>query len=258
MATWVNEQQSRGQYAFTRAEAQAALSKQAPTLTKAIQRLCASGRIERVCRGFYAIVPLEYKGAGGVPAEWYLSKLMKVRRLPFYVGLLTAAAWHGAGHQQPQELHVVTVKQTRKVKTKRTRISFFVSRQLPHGLTEDRRTQTGDVPVSTPAWTALDLLRFQSRLGGFDSITPVLAELAENIRIKDLLDASVREQDRSLVRRLGWLLSALGFDEKVKPLLRALQKERPIKVLLDPAKPPRGRYDSLWCVVKNAELILEP
>ena len=258
LSNWVDSQQSRGQYAFSRIQAQAALAKQRATLTKALQRLSLAGRIEQICRGFYAIVPLEHRAAGGVPAEWYLSDLMRLRQLPFYLGLLSAAAWHGAGHQQPQELQVVTVKSTRPVKTKRSRISFFVSQQVAGATIKNQRVHTGDIPVSTPAWTALDLLRFQSRLGGFESIMPVLAELAENIRIEDLLAASASEQERSLMRRLGWILSRLGFDGRVRSLARALRKEKPVKTLLDPAKPARGKYDSIWCVVENTELLLEP
>lgn len=257
LGRWVDELQSRGQYTFTRVQARAFLEKRSTTLTKALQRLSVSGRIQQVCRGFYTIVPLEYRNANGLPAEWYLADLMQIKNLSFYVGLLSAAAWHGASHQQVQELQVVSDRQQRKVKTKRGRISFFVSRQLASALTEKRRVQTGDIPVSTPAWTALDLLRFQSRLGGFDNIMPVIAELGDSIQVEDLLSASAVEQERSVLRRLGWILARLGFENKVASLASVLQQEKPIRVLLDPAKVSQGKCDATWCVVENTELSFE-
>jgi predicted transcriptional regulator of viral defense system len=253
LSRWVDDQQAQGRYDFSRTTAQAALAMSAGTLTKALQRLSASRRICHVCRGFYTIVPLEHRTVGNIPAEWYVNNLMRERRQPFYVGLLSAAAWHGAGHQQPQELQVVTDMPSGGVETPRGRIAFFVFRQLSAALTEMRRTQTGDVPVSTPAWTALDLLRFQRRLGGLDGVAPVLAELAESMQPEGLLAACAAEPERSQIRRLGWLLEYLGHDDLARPLATTLSKNDPLKVLLDPAAPPRGRLHPLWRVVENME-----
>jgi len=257
LLTWVDEQQAQGRYCFSRTAAQAALPMRATSLTRALQRLGTSGRICHVCRGFYTIVPLEHRAAGDIPADWYINDLMHERRQPFYVGLLSAAAWHGAGHQQPQELQVVTDDPSGHVETPRGRIAFFVFRRFSVALTEKRRTQTGDVPVSTPEWTALDLLRFQRRLGGLDGVAPVLAELTEAIHPDALLAACAMEPERSQVRRLGWLLERLGHDDLSKPLAATLPKDDPFKVLLDPASPPCGRLHPLWRVVENMEPVFD-
>ena len=59
------------------------------------------------------IVPLEYQIAGGPPAAWFIHDLMAAMQLPYYVGILTAAALHGASHQQPQEFQVITDRSVR-------------------------------------------------------------------------------------------------------------------------------------------------
>jgi len=45
---------------------------------------------------------VEYRVAGAPPASWYIDDFMKAVGTPYYVGVLTAAALHGAAHQAPQ------------------------------------------------------------------------------------------------------------------------------------------------------------
>src|SRR6266496_3549594 len=95
--------QATGRYVLRREEA----------LKKAARRLAAKGRIAIPRRGFFVIVPIEYRSAGAPPPSWFIDELMRFHGHPYYVGLLSAAALHGAGHQQPQEFQVVTNAQLR-------------------------------------------------------------------------------------------------------------------------------------------------
>ena len=47
-------------------------------------------------RGFFVIVPLEYRQSAAPPPDWYIDALMKSCGRQYYVGLLSAAALHGA------------------------------------------------------------------------------------------------------------------------------------------------------------------
>src|SRR5207244_10392072 len=69
---------------------------------------CPYTTLFRSRRGFYVIVPPEYRVAGSLPAAWFIRDLMDYLRRPYYVGLLTAPSLHGAAHQAPQEFQVVT------------------------------------------------------------------------------------------------------------------------------------------------------
>ena len=51
------------------------------------------------------------------------------------------------------------------------------------------KSYTGYIAVSTPATTALDLVRFAPAIGGLDTVFTVLEELAEKITPEDLLQA---------------------------------------------------------------------
>ena len=52
-------------------------------------------------RGFYLIVDPGHRELGALPATAWIDDLMRFHGVPYYVGLLTAAALHGAAHQQP-------------------------------------------------------------------------------------------------------------------------------------------------------------
>ena len=70
--------------------------------------LIEKGRVYSAWRGFYVIVPDEHALKGFVPPIEYIESLMAYTGHKYYVGLLSAAAIYGAGHQQPQILTVVT------------------------------------------------------------------------------------------------------------------------------------------------------
>jgi hypothetical protein len=122
---WVDSLQARGRYTFRRAEANDESGLSAEGVKKALQRLVGRGRVAKVKDYFYVIVPLEYRAAGAPPPSWFLHDLMEAMQLPYYVGLLSAAALHGAAHQQPQEFQVVTDRSVRPLVAGRARIRFF-------------------------------------------------------------------------------------------------------------------------------------
>lgn len=103
---WVDSLQSLGRYTFLRSEALAENGPSAEAVNKALQRLERRGRLAKIKKYFYVIIPLEYSKSGGLPPSWYIDDLMKALKQPYYVGLLSAAALHGASHQQPQEFQV--------------------------------------------------------------------------------------------------------------------------------------------------------
>ena len=61
----------------------------------------------------------------GLPATWFIDALMKHFSQEYYVGLLTAAALHGAAHQQPMTFQVITDKRTRNITVGELFIEFI-------------------------------------------------------------------------------------------------------------------------------------
>ncbi|WP_425349861.1 type IV toxin-antitoxin system AbiEi family antitoxin [Rhizobium altiplani] len=86
---------------------------------------------------------------------------------------------------------------------------------------EDRKTDTGRMKISSPALTALDLLRYPQAAGGIDNVATVLMDLAEKIdpsQLAALSDAA----ERPVIQRLGYLLERLGHKDRSDPMYAAL------------------------------------
>ena len=251
---FVDSLQKRAHYTFARTEAEVELNLGKAALTKGLQRLQKTGRVCMIRRGFYVIVPLEYATGGMVPPDWFIDDLMKFMEQPYYVGVLTAAALHGASHQQPQEYQVVVAKPERSIHTANLNVRFFLKKSMTQAPVEKVKAYTGFLAVSTPSVTALDLVRFAPTIGGLDAVLTVLDELVEKITPEDLVKAAQQESERSQSQRLGWLIERTKRPELADELARWLATQKPTKTPLDVSAPVAGkRKDPRWQVIVNAE-----
>lgn len=251
---FVDHLQKRARYTFVRTEVEAALKLEQAALTKGLQRLQRAGRIRMIRRGFYVIVPLEYATSGIVPADWFVDDMMKFLEQRYYVGVLTAAALHGASHQQPQEYQVVVARPERAIRTANLNIRFFLKKSMAQAPVERVKAYTGFLTVSSPAVTALDLVRFAPAIGGLDAVMTVLEDLVEKTTPEDLLKAVQQESERSQVQRLGWLLERTKRPQLAEGLAIWLGRQKPTKTPLDVSAPVAGsRKDPRWQVIVNAE-----
>lgn len=92
---------SKGRYSFTSKEARETLKVSADASKLALNRLAKQGQIASPARGFYVIIPPEYRSLACLPADQFIPDLMRHKELPYYAGLLTAPQYYGAAHQRP-------------------------------------------------------------------------------------------------------------------------------------------------------------
>ena len=175
---FVDGLQAEGRYCFTKKEVIKSLKLTPASLKFGLFRLCKKGRLRLIRRGFYVIVPLEYRSSGILPPLLFIHELMNFIGKPYYVGLLSAASLYGAAHQQPQELQVITKSPERTVLVERARIHFFMKSQIENTTLTQVKGDTGYIHVSTPEDTAFDLVRYSRQLGGLNQIATVLMELS--------------------------------------------------------------------------------
>lgn len=253
VAAYADRLQGSGRYCFTTRELAEALGGTDLAREAALRRLEKRSRIVRPRRGFIVIVPVEYRSAGSPPASWFIDELMAHLGRPYYVGLLSAAAIHGAAHQQPQVFQVVTDLPTRPIEVARQRIEFHRNRRLDDVPLERQKTETGSMLVSTPEATAVDLFRYAAACGHLGNVATVLVELAERIAPDEL--ARVAEKARHPdAQRLGYVLERLGLEELAEPLADLVASRRRRPVLLQPGRDADDLdRDPRWNVVPNAD-----
>jgi len=258
IAEWVDELQAHGRYTFLRNEAVSGSGLSPEAVKKALQRLTRRSRVAKVKDYFYVIVPLEYLRAGGPPPSWFIADLMIAMKLPYYVGLLSAAALHGASHQQPQEFQIMTDRSVRPLRIGRVRLRFFVNKNLADTSLVNIKTPTGDVRVSSPEATAVDLVRFVKASGHLDHVGTVISELAPRMNPRKLLEVVRRAADLPNAQRLGYLLEHVRARDLAKPLWQWVRRQEPHAVPLrlghtSPAMP----TDHRWHVMVSQPLEVE-
>ncbi len=254
----VDSYQASGRYVLTRGQALGALKVSEEALKKAVQRLVAKRRLAVPRRGFFVIVPVEYREAGAPPASWFIDDLMKFLGQPYYVALLSAAALHGAAHQQPQGFQVVTSKQVRAMAAGRARIRFFRKLHLERTPAMDMKTETGVMRVSTPEATALDLLRYIDQVGHLGHVATVLGELAESMEAERLAQVARAESELPIAQRLGHILERVGAHETASSLAAWIEERRPRFVPLRPDRSvKRAGKDARWRVLANEKVEAE-
>ena len=254
----VDSYQATGRYVLTRDEALEELGISDEALKKAVQRLVVKRRLSVPRRGFFVIVPMEYREAEAPPPAWYIDELMKFSGLRYYVGLLSAASLHGAAHHQPQEFQVVTNKQLRPTVAGRARLRFFRKRYIERVPTMEIKTETGTMRVSTPEATALDLLRYLEGAGHLGNVATVLADLAEKMDGHRLVEAAKLDGELSNAQRLGHILDQVGASNIAVPLAAWVAAQRPRFVpLRSDRSTRRAAKDARWHVLVNEKVEAE-
>ena len=246
-----------GRYHFTSVDAQKSLGVTAAATKLALNRLAKKGLVASPARGYYVVVPPEYRSIGCLPADQFIPALMKHLNLYYYVGLLSAAQYHGAAHHRPQEFQVMLPKSRRPIHCGVVRVLFILRKHLEDVPTQSFNTPRGTLRVSSPEATALDLLGYVRHVGGLNQVATLLSELAERIDPEKLADAA-EAVPIAWAQRLGYLLEHLNLDAKTSALKEYVRKHAKQSTALSPqARSKPSQRNQRWKLFVNVKLETE-
>lgn len=254
VSQWVERLLGQGRYSFTKQESLRSLRCSPESLSMALWRLARAKWVVMPRRGFYVIVDPQHRSVGTLPPEWFIHDLMMDLKVPYYVGLLSAAQFHGAAHQQPQVFQVMTPRQAiRPLHAGNVRIQFFRKTWFSRSATVDIKTQTGFMKVSSPETTAWDLIWFLRAAGGFDHVVTILSELSDKLDARRLFGLVKLHDEPVVAQRLGYILDRLGRTN-LTAALAAWIKSAPVKWLDPTASLKRGEVNGKWHLRINASV----
>lgn len=260
VSSYIREREIRGQVTFTLEEIREATGLGARTVVTELQRQIARGRIVIPYRSFYVIMPPQYALKGVVPPSYYIHELMKVVGKPYYICLLSAAAFHGAAHQRAMQTQVMTIAPRIKPSGMNKQLDWNYRQQIPADLLLIRNTEMGVVLYSNPELTAVDLVQFASHVGGFQRAATVLSELVDAM-VMSKMEQVFPYTTSATLQRLGYLLDiVLGEEEKADELYILLKASYPIlkKVLLsNSATESNDAESNRWHVNGNIEIEID-
>jgi predicted transcriptional regulator of viral defense system len=249
--------QAEGVYTVTRTDLRELAGVSETALVSAVGRLKKQGRVAEPRRGFLVAVPLEYRSAGVLPPSWWIDDLMAFLQQPYYVGLLAAAALHGAGHQRPQSFQVITDRATRPVRAGRVRIVFARKDAIAQAAVQRAKTETGSMALSIPEETAFDLVRYARICGGLSNVATILAGLGDGLD-PGMLVQRAEHFEVTVAQKLGYLLDLAGHDRVTGPLHTWVVEQNPVRAPLSWNEHPfTGTVDQRWRVVVNRSVEIE-
>lgn len=247
---------SNGRYAFTIDELVNVIPKPIRNIRKDLDRLKEKGEIVNIRRGFYTILPPEYQNMGVIPVDFYIDELMKYISKIYYVGLYSAAMYHGAAHQQPQEFYVIAQSpKPRKIKSDDFLINFSEKKNFPQYGIEEKKTETGYFKISNKELTFLDLIYFEQSIGGYSRIVTILEELTESLNLIKMREIVKNDFPISTFQRAGFIAENILNNNKLAAIFETkLAKLKPKTVLLKSSGQQVGDKDDKWKVLINTQI----
>ena len=261
--SWIEEMQSSGKSCFTFSEVLEHFSTHnAESLKRNLTRLVTKRKICSVWKGFYVIIPIEYQSKGIIPAVYYIDQLMKFLGRDYYISLLNAAEFYGAAHQRPMEFSVMTTPPSlRSTSKKDIKINFNNKSVILSQYTEQRKTPTSYIRISSPELTATDLMQFEKVIGGLNRASTVLYELAESCRFKKLKADFFEYVPTPIIQRLGYLLDEeLDFKKQAEEL-HAMAKKFSCVFRKTPLKNRKSIFgcpiNEKWNIIVNEQIEID-
>lgn len=255
ISDYLYEIQAQGRYAISLPELRERFGPNVKAIAQKLHRLKKENKLAQVRKEFYVIIPPQYSHQGILPTTYYLDDMMKFLKREYYLGLYSAAALHGAGHQQPMQSQIIIEKPAlRHIETKNQHLTFFTKSSWNNDWLDKKKTDAGYVQVSSPELTAIDLVHFHKQIGGLNRVIPVLEELSENLK-SSKLTAIAKESAFPTVQRLGYLLEQLSQTKLAESLSNLLAANKTNAAPLSLShKNKNGFKDEKWNLIINTEL----
>ena len=263
---WILDLPKRGRITFSTDDIYRQFSSLNKTaVASVLRRLVENGKIQSVWHGFYVVVPVEYELKGIVPPLAYIDQLMSYLQKDYYIGLLNAASFYGAAHQQPQEFTVVTGGKNLRDKLKNgMKINFVSKKEIPHAFILKKAAKTGYISVSSPELTALDLLLYQKEIGGLSRAGTVLHELVEEMDFDKITPDFLQLFPATAIQRLGYLLEeVMEYDDRARKLSEKVKqagikfRKTLLKSEIHTTELSECMQNETWKIVINEEIAID-
>lgn len=226
IANWIENREMTGFPTFSYKEVCASFpALSARVVSNELHRMGKLKRIQSVHKGFYTVVPVQFKDRGIVPPYNYIGQLMAYLGKPYYISLLSAGVLHGAAHQRPQRLSIMTEPPRITFSPNSNGQLFWGYRtEIPKNLLCQTNSDTGAILYSNAELTATDLVQYCHLIGGLPSAATVIMELVEKTDFSKNGDKLLKCTTYPTLQRLGYILdNILDNQEQAAPIEDLLQ-----------------------------------
>lgn len=259
LKSYIDALSAMGRYFFTQDEALKNLNITISALRSSLWRAKKKNEITSPLKGFFMIIPPEYRSLGALPPEEFIDDLMRHLNLPYYVGLQSAAQYYGAAHQKPQSLQVIIPKARRAIRVGKVKIAFIMKSSAGEMPIRQFNTPRGFIRVATPELLTVDLITLSHQSGGISEAYNILSELSESIQLEEFAKAIQLVKKAPPLQRLGYFFESLGLLDFAQVCEAELKKHPYVrKAKLDSQSPSAGlELNEKWNLLINIDLEAE-
>ena len=216
-----------------------------------LSRLEKQGKIERVEKGKYMVIPLGSEKGKYTLNEFVLGSLLVH---PCIISYWSALHYHGLTEQIPLTVFIQTTARKKKQKLEIFEVPYKIIKIKPEKIfgTETIWIEETNVTITNKEKTIIDCLDKPKYAGGIVEAAKALKE--KKLDFKRIADYARTMNNSAVTRRLGYLCEQLNMPinlptKEIKIYLNKVRNYLP----LDPTMPKEGRLDSTWQLIINWE-----
>ncbi len=206
----------------------------------------------KIKKGLYMIAPLE---AGELGARSYtVHSFVIASHLvdPYYISHWSALNYHGLTEQTPPAVYMTTTKPRNRKKVLDIEFVFVTVIERKMFGTTEVKIENSPVKMSTPEKTIVDCLDHPEHCGGIEEVAKAIYFEHKNLDFKKIVDMVKKTGNRTIIKRLGYLLDRLGLHE-YDNLLTGIKISKGYSCL-DPKLPKRGKINEKWKLGVNIKI----
>jgi predicted transcriptional regulator of viral defense system len=239
---------SSGLRVFTVSAAARLLNVSTLRVSQIIHRLIEKRKLLRIEKAKYLVIPPEAWKAGEYTEEGVVIASQLIS--PYYVSYWTALSFYGWTEQQSRTIFVASTKSKLPVEVQGITIRFVKLRSARFFGFEQHWVGDQKVLVAEREKAIVDCLDQPRYCGEIVEAAKGLWNGRKELSFSRMLDYSIRMDNGSILKRLGYLMDVLGIgNSRVRQ--EALKRVSPNVVQLDPGHGCSGEVNSDWQVQVN-------
>lgn len=211
-----------------------------------LSRLVKKGRVKRIKKGVYLLVPFRFKDWG--VHEFSLVPLLTKK---YYISFWSALSFWSLTEQMPRQIYIAT-KVPMKIKTFEEVNYKFVklSSRYFFGFIEEE-IHKRKVNIASKEKAVLDCLLHPEYCGGIGEVAKAIRDFWKDLDWEKIQGFLKKMNNSAVERRLFYILSFL----KIRKPLSILGKKKFIGFrMLDPSMPKHGEYNKKFGLRINIDL----
>lgn len=241
----------KGISVFTIEEARKILNTTHSSVKHILMNLAKKGRLQRIEKGKYLLVPEE----AGIEGFWAEEPWVIVPHLvkEYYIGFWTAMNYWGMTEQIPYTVFVATTKQKKKssIKFGGQRFQFItLSKKKFFGFIEERAGKN-IFNIASKEKTIVDGLMHPEYCGGIPEVSKAMWNTRKEVDWKTVLGMAEQVGVNAVLRRLGYLLDALEIEDGISKSITKSLRRYPYQYLDPNAVKKRIEYSKDYGLIIN-------